>query len=62
MPRFWVIKTVLLTYLQKAEDIMDFLLVIGAMNSKDTFEEVKIMRETRNDLNRANNAETAKYC
>ena len=34
------------TYLQKAEDIMDFLLVIGAMNSKDTFEEV-------------NNAETA---
>ena len=33
--------------------------VIGAMNSKDTFEEVKIMRETRNDLNRANNAETA---
>ena len=47
------------TYLQKAEDIMDFLLVIGAMNSKDTFEEVKIMRETRNDLNRANNAETA---
>ena len=48
------------TYLQKAEDIMDFLLVIGAMNSKDVFEEVKIMRETRNDLNRANNAETAK--
>ena len=41
------------------EDIMDFLLVIGAMNSKDVFEEVKIMRETRNDLNRANNAETA---
>ena len=36
------------TYLQKAEDIMDFLLVIGAMNSKDTFEEVKIMRETAN--------------
>ena len=36
------------TYLQKAEDIMDFLIV-----------EVKIMRETRNDLNRANNAETA---
>ena len=29
------------------------------MNSKDAFEEVKIMRETRNDLNRANNAETA---
>lgn len=47
------------TYLQKAEDIMDFLIVIGAMTSKEVFEEVKIMRETRNDLNRANNAETA---
>lgn len=47
------------TYLQKAEDIMDFLLVIGAMSSKENFEEVKILRETRNDLNRANNAETA---
>lgn len=47
------------TYLQKAEDIMDFLLVIGAMDSKASFEEVKVYRETRNDLNRANNAETA---
>ena len=47
------------TYLQKAEDIMDFLLIIGAVDSKDVFEEVKIMRETRNDVNRANNAETA---
>ena len=47
------------TYLQKAEDIMDFLLVIGAMECKDIFEEIKIMRETRNDVNRANNAETA---
>lgn len=47
------------TYLQKAEDIMDFLLVVGAMESKEAFEEVKILRETRNDLNRANNVETA---
>ncbi|MBM7636938.1 DNA-binding protein WhiA [Streptococcus saliviloxodontae] len=47
------------TYLQKAEDIMDFLLVIGAMASKEAFEEVKVMRETRNDINRANNVETA---
>ena len=47
------------TYLQKAEDIMDFLIVIGAMECKEIFEEVKIMRETRNDVNRANNAETA---
>ena len=47
------------TYLQKAEDIMDFLIVVGAMSAKEAFEEVKIMRETRNDINRANNAETA---
>ena len=38
---------------------MDFLIVIGAMEARDTFEGVKILRETRNDLNRANNAETA---
>lgn len=48
-----------MTYLQKAEDIMDFLIVIGAMAAKESFEEVKVLRETRNDLNRATNAETA---
>lgn len=48
-----------ITYLQKAEDIMDFLLVIGAVNCKEIFEEIKIIRETRNDVNRASNAETA---
>lgn len=47
------------TYLQRAEDIMDFLIVIGAMGAMADFEAVKILRETRNDLNRANNAETA---
>ena len=31
----------------------------GAMQARDNFERVKILRETRNDLNRANNAETA---
>lgn len=48
-----------ITYLQRAEDIMDFLIVIGAMEARDNFESIKILRETRNDLNRANNAETA---
>ncbi|KTF20581.1 DNA-binding protein WhiA [Streptococcus gordonii] len=47
------------TYLQRAEDIMDFLIVVGAMEAMAEFETVKILRETRNDLNRANNAETA---
>ncbi|TWS95387.1 DNA-binding protein WhiA [Streptococcus sp. sy018] len=48
-----------ITYLQKAEDIMDFLIVIKAMEAWSSFEEIKLLRETRNDLNRANNAETA---
>lgn len=52
-------KNGVVTYLQKAEDIMDFLLLIGAESAKKTFEEVKIYREARNDINRANNAETA---
>ena len=47
------------TYLQRAEDIMDFLIVVGAMEAMAEFEAVKILRETRNDINRANNAETA---
>ena len=47
------------TYLQRAEDIMDFLIVIGAMEAMADFERIKLLRETRNDLNRANNAETA---
>lgn len=47
------------TYLQRAEDIMDFFIVIGAMEARNSFEKTKILRETRNDLNRANNVETA---
>lgn len=47
------------TYLQRAEDIMDFLIVVGAMEAMAEFEAMKILRETRNDINRANNAETA---
>ncbi|MBF0786541.1 MULTISPECIES: DNA-binding protein WhiA [unclassified Streptococcus] len=48
-----------ITYLQRAEDIMDFLLIIGAEEAKTEFENVKVLRETRNDLNRAINAEAA---
>lgn len=47
------------TYLQRAEDIMDFLLIVGAEEAKTEFENVKLLRETRNDLNRAINAEAA---
>ncbi|MTB64995.1 DNA-binding protein WhiA [Streptococcus sp. zg-86] len=48
-----------ITYLQRAEDIMDFLLIVGAEEAKTEFENVKLLRETRNDLNRAINAEAA---
>lgn len=48
-----------ITYLQRAEDIMDFLLIVGADRAKIEFENVKLLRETRNDLNRSINAETA---
>ncbi|MGT2771705.1 DNA-binding protein WhiA [Streptococcus marimammalium] len=47
------------TYLQKADDIMDFLIVINAMAARETFEEIKLIKEARNDINRANNVETA---
>lgn len=47
------------TYLQRAEDVMDFLIIIGAMKAMAEFESIKLLREARNDLNRANNAETA---
>lgn len=47
------------TYLQRAEDIMDFLIVIGAMKAMTEFESFKLVREARNDLNRTNNVETA---
>ena len=44
------------TYLQ---DIMDFLIIIGSMEGMEAFENIKVMRETRNDVNRTSNAETA---
>ncbi|MGT2934382.1 DNA-binding protein WhiA [Streptococcus castoreus] len=48
-----------ITYLQKAEDIMDFLIIVGAMSCKEIIESIKLLREARNDINRANNVETA---
>ncbi len=48
----------MVTYLQRAEDIIDFL-IVEAMQAMQEFESITIWRETRNDLNRANNAEMA---
>ena len=47
------------TYLQRAEDIIDFLILVEAKQAIEEFESVKVLREARNDLNRANNAEMA---
>ena len=46
-------------YLKKAEEISDFLAAIGATNSMLKFEDIRIMRDMRNSVNRLVNAETA---
>lgn len=46
-------------YLSKAEEIMDFLTLIGAMQARLKFEEAKIMREMRGLANRQSNFENA---
>ncbi|WP_254519584.1 DNA-binding protein WhiA, partial [Salmonella enterica] len=46
-------------YLSKAEEIMDFLTLIGAMKARLKFEEAKIMREMRGLANRQSNFENA---
>lgn len=46
-------------YLKGAEKIADFLIVIGATNSMLKFEDVRIVRDMRNSVNRLVNCETA---
>ena len=46
-------------YLSKAEQIMDFLTLIGANKARLTYESAKIVREVRNQVNRQVNFETA---
>ncbi|QSR11555.1 DNA-binding protein WhiA [Lactococcus sp. LG592] len=46
-------------YLSKAEEIMDFLTLIGAMKARLKFEDAKIMREMRGLANRQSNFESA---
>lgn len=46
-------------YLSKAEEIMDFLTLIGAMNARLKFEEAKMIREMRGLANRQSNFESA---
>lgn len=44
-----------LIYIKKAEDVSDFLTLIGAHKSVCTFENARIIKEIRNNTNRAVN-------
>lgn len=48
-----------IAYLKEAEKIADFLTLIGATNSMLKFEDVRIVRDMRNSVNRLVNCETA---
>lgn len=48
-----------ITYLKEAEKITEFLNVIGAVNALLRFEDVRIVRDMRNSVNRLVNCETA---
>lgn len=48
-----------IVYLKEAEKIADFLQLIGATNSMLQFEDVRVMRDIKNSVNRLTNAEEA---
>ena len=48
-----------ITYLKEAEKITEFLNIIGAHNALLRFEDVRIIRDMRNSVNRLVNCETA---
>ncbi|SJZ71658.1 hypothetical protein SAMN02745116_01239 [Pilibacter termitis] len=48
-----------IVYLKGAEHITEFMILIGATNSMLKFEDVRIMRDMRNSVNRLVNCETA---
>ncbi|GLB47131.1 putative sporulation transcription regulator WhiA [Philodulcilactobacillus myokoensis] len=48
-----------ITYLKESEKIGDFLQLIGATNSMLRFEDIRIMRDMRNSVNRLVNCENA---
>ncbi len=48
-----------ITYLKEAEKIADFLQLIGATNSMLKFEDIRIVRDMRNSVNRLVNCENA---
>lgn len=54
-----ILKTTNTIYIKEGEEISKFLALIGATKSVLTFEEVRVLRETRNNVNRVVNCETA---
>ncbi|MDP4084055.1 MAG: DNA-binding protein WhiA [Bacillota bacterium] len=48
-----------ITYLKEAEKITEFLTIVGAHNALLRFEDVRIVRDMRNSVNRLVNCETA---
>lgn len=48
-----------IVYLKEAEKIGDFLHIIGALNAMLSFEDLRIMRDMRNSVNRLVNCDTA---
>ncbi|WP_050616392.1 DNA-binding protein WhiA [Bacillus testis] len=48
-----------ITYLKEAEKISEFLRIVGANNAIMRFEDVRILRDMRNSVNRLVNCETA---
>ena len=50
-----------ITYLKEAEKIADFLSLIGATSSMLKFEDIRIMRDMRNSVNRIVNCENANF-
>ena len=48
-----------ITYLKEAEKISDFLAIIGASSAVLRFEDIRIVRDMRNSVNRLVNCENA---
>ena len=48
-----------IVYIKEAEKIGDFLHIVGALNAMLAFEDLRIMRDMRNSVNRLVNCDTA---
>lgn len=50
-----------ITYIKDSEDIVNFLALIGANNGVLRFEEIRVLKDARNSVNRIVNCETANF-